>query len=215
MLAVTKVLLGDPLPTSGETAAPDRSTAKTISDVRRTHASHWKCFQSGAAFVASSPAPHRVPTNVTQRKRKRKDSDGEYTPHQKAESRRSAVSTARRTSKRLATSANLEQLSSATTTSTRSSWSTVPKRSPSSASALTSASSSSFDRFLSPEELDSSDSPAPLFESSNFGEYRISSSVKIGFPQKEKKIKDDHNYSTSTSYRLIEVGDRLRPTPYL
>lgn len=236
MLAVTKVLLDDSLPSLGKIAGPDRSTAKTISDVRRAHASYWKCFQTDGAFPTSVSTSHRPSTGVIQRKRKRKDSDGEYTPHQKAESNQSTTSTARRTSKRLAASARLEQWPD-TIISPVLSRSTVAKRSSSSTSALTTTSSSSFDRPLTPKELDTPDlpgsiskskpkkspskrSPPPEIDWSDVDDFsdwsrRLSPSVKIGFPPKEKKATNDHSYSTSTSYHLIEVGDRLHRTPCL
>ena len=225
MLAVTKVLLDDPLPPFEETVGPDRSTAKTISDVRRAHASHWKCFQSGKPLVAS--ISHR--TTTTQRKRKRKNSDTEYTPHQKAGSNQPAAPSVRRTSKRLVASAKLEL----------SSWSTFTKRSSSSTSALTSASSSSFDRLPTPKDLDLSDDPTstPKFESresppkeSSTPESQWSEdetpfpwgsgtvrSMKIGFPSKEKKLVNTHNHSPSTSYGFmkLEVGNRIRLPSYL
>jgi len=238
MLAVTKVLLDDPLPPLGEAVTHARSTAKTISDVRRAHAPHWKCFQIDRTLVTPAPTPYRAPITAPQRKRKRKNSDGEYTPHQKVENNPSITHTVRRTSKRLAICVKLEQQPIAiTTTSTRPHWSTFTGRSSSSTSALTSTSSSSFDRLPTPKGLDTSDlsvaapkskpkkSPPkrlPTPETNWWEEddpsewrYRIFPPVKIGFPSKEKKIANDRNCPTSTSYRLIEVSDRLHPTPYL
>ena len=236
MLAVTKVLLDDPLAFLEETTGPDRSTAKTISDVRRAHIPHWKCFQTNKVPIASTSTSHRSSTAVTQRKRKRKNSDGEYTPHQRAENDQSTTSSVRRSSKRLAASARLEQQPSITA-SGMSYWSIIKKRSSSSTSALTSASSSSLDRPQTPSEFFDPDlpastskskpkksrpegSPSPEVDWSDADEFseldrRFSSSAKIGFPPKEKKVANDYNYSTSTAYRLIEVGDRFRPTPYL
>jgi len=232
MLAVTKVLLDDPLPSSGETTGPDRSTAKTISDVRRAHAPHWKCFQIDGTLVSFTSTSHRPSTAVTQKKRKRKNSDGEYTPHQRFGNNQSTTSSARRISKRLATSARPGQQSNITTRKMPS-RSTFTERSSSSTSALTSASSSSFDRLPTPKELDTRDlptstskprykprhkeprSPSPEIDWSDVDDFsvwdsRFFSPVKIGFPPKEKKAKNDHNYSTSASYRLIEVSDRFR-----
>ena len=172
MLAVTKVLLGDHLEPLGEDVAADRSTAKTISDVRRAQAPHWKCFNPDEPLVdwASIPyrtynatiqesdddsvnwAPHRTRRNATtQKKRKRKDSDEEYTPHQKVDNN-SSNSTVRRTSKRLAAS---EQSSSTIARPHRTVLTT--KRSSSSNSALTSTSSGSFDRLPTPKDPDTSD----------------------------------------------------------
>jgi len=237
MLAVTKVLLDDPLPYLEETDGPDRSTTKTISDVRRVHAPHWKCFQIDGTLVSFTSISHRPSIAVTQRKRKRKNSDEEYTPHQRFDNNKSSTSSVRRTSKRLAASAGPEQQSSVTT-SKMPSRSAFTERSSSSTSTLTSASSSSFDRLPTPKELDTRDlpvstpkprykikrekprSPSPEIDWSDVDDFsgwdgRFFSSVKIGFPPKEKKAANDHNYSASTSYRLIKVGDRFRHTPYL
>jgi len=237
MLAVTKVLLDDPLPYLEETPGPDRSTAKTISDVRRTHAPHWKCFQINGTLVSFTSISHRSPIAVTQRKRKRKNSDGEYTPYQRPDNNQSTTSSVRRTSKRLAASARPEHQSNVTT-SKMPSRSNFTERSSSSTSALTSASSSSFDRLPTPKELDTRDlpvstskprykvkhkkppSPSPEIDWSDVDDFsgwdgRFFSSVKIGFPPKEKKATNDHDYSASTSYRLIEVGDRFRHIPHL
>jgi len=301
MLAVTKVLLDDPLPSLELPAGTDRSTAKTISDVRRVHAHHWKCLRadenpsSSLQHTAPGPRPlweymredialasslqRTAPTFIhwkrerknldgehtprqrtgnnqpTRRegknsdgehtahqrtrnnqstissKRKRKDSDGEYTPHQRAGNNQSTTSAVRRASKRLATSRNLEQQLNTTTIP---SWSITTKRSSSSTSALTSASSSSFDRLPTPGELDTSDLPAPssksepkrlspdrslspesdLSDTDDFQgwEGMYTSSVKIGFPSREKKMAND---STLASHRSIEVGVHLCPTPVL
>ena len=237
MLAVTKVLLDDPLPHLVETAGPDRSTAKTISDVRRMHAPHWKCFQIDGTLVSFTSISHSPSIAVTQRKRKRKNSDGEYTPHQRFDNNQSTTSSARRTSKRLAVSARPEEQSDVTT-SKMPSRSTFTERSSSSTSALTSASSSSFDRLPTPKELDTCDhpvsiskprfkikrkkprSPSPEIDWSDADDFsgwdgRFFSSVKIGFPPKEKKAANDNNYPASASYRLIKVGDRFRHIPYL
>jgi len=159
MLAVTKVLLSDPLPPLEETIAPDRSTAKTISDVRRVHASHWECFQTRDASASTSNPSHRTSTTTTQRKRKRKNSDTEYTPHRGAENSQSTTTTVRRASKRLAVSEKLERQPTPATVSNTSSSRSSAKRSSSSTSALTSASSSSFDRLPTPKDLDTSDLP--------------------------------------------------------
>jgi hypothetical protein len=228
MLAVTKVLLDDPLPPLGDIAGPDRSTAKTIADVRRAHTPYWKCFQTGCALVAlPPPRPYpAVSQTVSQRRRKRKNSDEEYTPHQRGNNKKPTTSSARRTSKRLAASAAPEKQ-----------WSNVTKRSSSSTSVLTSDSSDSSDRLQTPKELDTPDPPAPTSkpkpkksrperfpppeidwsDADDFSGWDRGClpSAKIGLPSKEKKIKNEHDYSTSTSYRLIEVGDRFRHIPHL
>ena len=157
--------------------SPDRSTAKTISDVRRTQTPHWECFQtsdasasvsaSASALASTSTSSHRTrtPATTTQRKRKRKNSDTEYTPHQKAETNQYTAPTVRRSSKRLAVSARPEQRPTSTTTNTLSSRSTSTERSSSSTSALTSASFTSFDRLPTPKDLDTSDSPVSTSKS--------------------------------------------------
>lgn len=229
MLAVTKVLLDDPLPPLEETVAADRSTAKTISDVRRTHAAYWKCFDSGKTLVTRAPrAPRRTSiatTHTTQGKRKRKNSDGEYVPHLKAEND-SSTSTARRTSKRLATTfTRYEELSSSTSSSTHSSRiNLVTKRSSSSTSAPTSTSSSSLEPPVNPDWIFSLDlAPPPLPETTIWHSSdsdssdtdsppqtgtRTVTSLKIGPPPKEKKIVQDRNHA-----RLILVGTKI-PLPH-
>lgn len=227
MLAVTKVLLGDPLPSLGEIPGPNRSTAKTISDVRRVHESHWKCFQTEKTSDVSTPTSHRPSATIPQKKRKRKNSDGDYTPHQKPEGNQSASSTARRLSKRLAASTTSEQRSDATTL-TISSLPTVTKRSSSSTSTLTSASSGSFDRLPTPKAPDTPDIPIytpkpkskrslvlpvinPL-EADCYSEWdrRPNLPLKIGPPSKDKKETKGRNHSILTSQHLLKVGDWFR-----
>lgn len=229
MLAVTKVLLGDPLQPSGDTAEADRSTAKTISDVRRMHALHWKCFRTDETLVAC-PSHRTYNTITTQKKRKRKDSDGEYTPYQyQRVDNNSSTSAARRTSKRLAVVAQPERPPSVDARPHRTIFTT--KRSSSSTSALTSASSSSFD-FLStpkdpnvdllastskPEEStsdisqynwsdpDSSDPDSSDPNPPNYGTMTFPT-VKVGLPSKEKKAVIDRDHSSA-----IKVGS---PSPH-
>jgi hypothetical protein len=43
--------------------------------------------------------------------------------------------------------------------------------------------------------------------SSSEWESETVTSLKIGFPPKEKKIINNYNHSTSTSYSSIKVGD--------
>ena len=223
MLAVTKVLLDDPLPSLEEAPAADRSTAKTVSDVRRVHAPHWECFQTGGSLVvpASTFSHHTSTTTTTQRKRKRRDSDTEYTPHQKAGKKRSITPTIRRASRRLAVSTKLEEQPNTRFTYT--------ERSSSSTSALTSASFNSFERLPTPEDLDISDSsvstPEPKPRTLPLKRPRTeigwieemywgpgaTTSAKIGFPPKEKRI--DRKSSASTSHDPVKVGDWLRPAP--
>lgn len=222
MLAVTKVLLGDPLPSLGELPGPSRSTAKTISDVRRVHESHWKCFQTERVLHVPTPVSHRPSTTVPQKKRKRKNSDADYTPHQRPEGNQSASSAARRTSRRLAVSTQSEQPSDATTSTAP--LSTVTKRSSSSISTLTSASYSSFERLPTPKEPDTPDIPIytskpkpkeppvppvilPLdADCYSKLDHKPFFPLKIGFPSKDKREKKIRNHSTLTSRQLIKVG---------
>lgn len=129
-----------------QTPAVDRSTAKTISDVRRVHALYWKCFHTNDASVSSRTPPHRTSTAAVQKKRKRKDSDEEYTPHQKV-GNNSTSSTTRRTSKRLAAVAELERPSPTKPLPRRFTFAT--KISSSSSSAVTTESYGSFNRRVS------------------------------------------------------------------
>lgn len=172
MLAVTRVLLGDPLPPPGPSPTQDRSTAKTISDVRRVHARHWGCFCAGETPVLGNSTSHRTSNPTTQRKRKRKNSDGEYAPHQKVEDNWS-TSEARRTSKRLAAAAQSEKRSSSASTSTQSSRRIYTVRSSSSTSALTSASGSSFHRLSTPNDPDTSDVPPSASEPRQIGRAHV------------------------------------------
>jgi len=212
MLAVTKVLLDDPLPPFGETVTPDRSTAKTISDVRRVHIPHWKCLQPDKVLVTSTQTSRRTSTSTSQKKRRRDDSDGEYAPYQKVEYNRSAASTIRRMSKRIAATTKPDQGPIATT-ALLSSF-THTKRSSSSTSALTSASSSSFDRLPTPEFPDASNSPVLPSKPTNriLPPKRLDwldnlTPLKIGFPPK-KRITNDHSHSPSTLYSF-KVGGWL------
>lgn len=224
MLAVTKVLLGDPLQPLGEIAVADRSTAKTISDVRRAHSCHWSCF-----CVDETPGPwtstsRRTSYAPTQKKRKRKDSDGEYTPHQKTGN--SSSSAVRRASKRLDVESKRQPFAGARPRRF------ATKRSSSSTSATTSDSFSSFDHPTTPKGPDTSDLfpstskleqslnrsssveydwsddsvdpySSPPFETSTFN------SAKIGFPAKEKKIVQDRVSSGTT-----KVGKKVPLTTY-
>jgi hypothetical protein len=226
MLAVTQVLLDDPLhPLEGIVAA-DRSTAKTISDVRRAHAPYWKCLDTGETLVTR--ALPRASNITTQRKRKRQssDGDGEYVPHQKTENE-SLNPTARRTSKRLATFAQLEEQSSSTSGSTRSYRAGfTTKRSSSLSSAPTSASSSSFEQLGTPKDIDRTNLAAPIVnrpphkrplateagwssdsldtDSPPQIETTRAVTYKIGPPPKERKLGQDP-----------QVGDRVSFAPYL
>lgn len=226
MLAVTKVLLGDPLPSLGEIPGPSRSTAKTISDVRRVHESHWRCFQTDKRLDVSTPASHRPSTTIPQKKRKRRDSDGDYTPHQKPDGNQSASYTTRRTSKRLAAPTQSEQQLDATISTVA--LSAVTRRSSSSTSTLTSASFSSFDRPPTPKEPDTPYFPIyskPQLEKSPVlpvilpldadcwskpPDRMPAISLKIGFPSKDRREPKDRTHSTLTSRHLIKVGDWFR-----
>lgn len=210
MVAVTQVLLGDTLPHL-DFPAPDRSTRRTISDVRRVHSLQWKCFDVEEPLVSWTYTSHRTSNVAAQKKRKRKDSDGEYTPHQRADNNNPVSSTTRRTSKRLAAFSQPPPLN---TRPHRTTFAT--KRSSSSTSAVTSASSSSFERLPTPKDPDASDLPQPTSKpersrpkrcleveyiysddssdhdpsdsySSPISETEIFTPVKIGFPSKIKK----------------------------
>jgi len=235
MLAVSKVLLGDPLPPLKEATTSDRSTAKTISDVRRAHAPYWKCFQTSdipastptPSYRTSTSTPTLTATTTTQRKRKRKNSDTEYTPHQ---NNQPTAPTVVRKSRRLAVSTKPEQQSTTvTSTNPLSSRSTPTERS----SSLTSASSSSFDRLPTPKDLDTSDFPALTSKpkrarikqpettwtedtsSDEDAEPDIPIHVKIGPPRRRRPV-DTRQYVTDiTPVSLSEVSGRLPTAPYL
>lgn len=218
MLAVTKVLLGDSVRPTSKIAEPDRATLKTISDVRRAYASYWTSIDFDVTLIARTSTSHHTSNITTQKKRKRKDSDGEYTPHQKVGNNSSTSSKARRTSKRLAAVAQLEP------PPCRNAFAT--KRS---SSSTTSASSSSLDHLQTPKYPDASDIPAPsskperpppgLFQYdwsdlasdsdlSDTDSLLVGPPVKIGFPSKEKKLATGRNHSSTT-----KVGDRV-PSPH-
>lgn len=224
MLAVTRVLLGDPLIYQRNPPFNDRSTAKTISDVRRAHAHHWKCFHTNETSLTWTPTSHRTSNAATQKKRKRKDSDGEYIPHQKPDNNSSASSAVRRTSKRLAAFAEPERPSSTRTHLYQPIFTT--KRSSSSTSALTSTSSSSFERLPTPKDPDASDLlPSASGQEESLEDYgwdfssvsscsppptetRTFTSLGVGFPSKGrvKKVERVHNYPS-----MIEVRGSAPP----